>query len=166
MKIPKKDRIKEIVRLFGYGYKVKDIAKLLEVSKSTIYRDYQDFRVNNDSVISDILYRVDKKDIKKSLESLGYSDICVLSKRFSCGYWIQNKNAKINKLIPFLSQFFYFDLSPVNFNRDDIKKAYFRKAKKLHPDMTKINTNKEFSDMKVMYETLLKTINLMNSEVI
>ncbi len=166
MKIPKKDRIAEIIRLFGYGYKVKDIAKLLEVSKSTIYRDYHEFRVNSDFVISDILYRIDKQNVRKSIESLSYSDICVLSKRFSCGYWVQNKNAKINKLIPFLSQFFYFDLNPVNFNRDDIKRAYFKKAKKLHPDMTKIDTNKEFSDMNRVYNTLLKTINLMNSEVI
>lgn len=162
MKIPKKDRVKEIIRLFSYGYKVKDIAKLLEVSKSTIYRDYQDFRINSSFVISDILYRVDKNNIKNSLEKLSYSDIVVLAKRFNCGAWIQNKKRKIEKLIPFLSQFFYFDLNPINFNRDDIKRAYFKKAKELHPDMTKIDTNKEFSDMNKIYNILLKTINLMN----
>ena len=161
MKIPKQERIKEIVRLLGYGYKFKEIANMLKVSKSTIYRDYQNFRINTDFVISDILYKVDKKDIENSLESLKYTDICVLSKKFSCGYWINNKKAKIAKLTPFLSLFFYFGLNPISFTKESIKIAYFKKAKQLHPDKTKINTNKEFSDMRIIYETLLKTVELM-----
>jgi len=161
MKIPKKSRIKEIVRLFSYGYKVKDISKLLEVSKSTIYRNYQEFRLNNDFVVKDILYHIDKIDVKKGLNELSYSDICLLAKKFKCGYWISNKKGKIEKLLPFLSLFFYFDLNPLKFNRKDIKLAYFKKAKLTHPDSTRLNTNKEFSNMKVMYDTLLKTINLM-----
>ena len=161
MKIPKKDRIREIVRLLSFGYKFQEISKLLKVSKSTIYRDYQNFRVNTNFVISDILYKVDKQDIENSLESLKYTDICVLAKRFNCGYWINNKKGKIAKLTPFLSLFFYFELNPISFTKESIKKAYFKKAKKLHPDMTKLDTNKEFSDMKVIYETLLKTVELM-----
>ena len=161
MKIPKQERIKEIVRLLSYGYKFQEIAIILKVSKSTIYRDYQQFRVNTDFVISDILYKVDKKDVKNSLELLKYSDIVVLSKKFQCGYWINNKKGKIEKLTPFLSLFFYFDLTPISFTKETIKRAYFKKAKLLHPDMTKIDTNKEFSDMNVIYNTLLKTIKLM-----
>lgn len=160
-KINKKERITEIVRLLSYGYKIKDIAKILKVSESTIYRDYQEYRTNSDSVISDILYKIDKINIQKSLNDLSYSDVCVLSKRFNCGDWIRKKEKKIEKLLPFISMFLYFDLNPTNYSRDDIKRAYFKKAKQTHPDITKLDTNKEFNDMNVIYNTLLKTIAVM-----
>ena len=160
-KINKKERITEIVRLLSYGYKIKDIAKILKVSESTIYRDYQEYRTNSDSVISDILYKIDKINIQKSLNDLSYSDVCILSKKLKCGDWIRKKEKKIEKLTPFISMFFYFDLNPTNYNKNDIKRAYFKKAKQIHPDITKINTNKEFSDMNVIYNTLLKTIAVM-----
>ena len=166
MKIPKNYRIKEIVKLLTHGYKFKEIATILKVSKSTIYKNYQEFRLNNDFIISDILYKIkvshtiNKRDIKTSLELLSYSDICILSKKFSCGYWIRKKTIKIEKLTTYLSMFFYFNINPVKFTLSDIKRAYYKKAKLLHPDITKIDTNKEFSNMKIIYDTLLKTIYL------
>ena len=161
MKIPKNYRIKEIVKLLSRGYKVKEIAKVLSVSVSTIYRDYQNFRLNANFVISDILYKIDKINIEKSLQKLSYSDICLLAKRFNCCYWIRSKLGKISKLVPFLSVFFYFDLNPVSFTKESIKRAYFKKAKQLHPDMTKKDTNKEFCNMKIYYNVLLKTVELI-----
>lgn len=160
-KINKKNRIKEIVKLLSYDYKFKEIAKMLNVSLSTIYRDYQYFRINTDFVITDILYKINKLSIKKDLENLSNSDICVLAKRFNCGYWIRKKCRKIEKLIPFLSMFFYFDLNPINCNRNDIKRGYYKKAKQLHPDMTKKDTNQDFINMKVIYNTLLHTLEAM-----
>ena len=41
---------------------------------------------------------MDKMNVKKSLESLSYSDIIVLTKKFNCGYWMPNKAGKIKNL--------------------------------------------------------------------
>lgn len=157
----KEKRITEIVGLLGYGHSIKEIAGILNLSESTIYKDYQEYRVNSIHAIEYILYKIDKLNVRKSLESLTYSDICVLSKRFQCGYWIRKKSKKIEKLVPFLNMFYYFNLNPANYTKDQIKIAYFRKAKEVHPDKTKRDTSKEFNDLNTIYNTLLKTIEAM-----
>lgn len=153
----KQNRIKDIIRLLKSGYNFKDISKMLKFSLSTIYNDYKYYRIHNDYEVNIILVKLNKFNLKNSLENLCYSDITILSNRFSVGYWKNNKKFRIEKLFSFLSMFYYFDLNPLNYNRDKVKLAYFRKAKLYHPDFTKRNTEKEFNNLNIIYNTLLRS---------
>ncbi len=48
-----------------------------------------------------------------------------------------------------------FDLDPKNATRDDLKNAYYKLAKKYHPDNSETGDRKIFEKIEIMYKSLI-----------
>ena len=120
------------------GYSVKEIARNLSLSTSTIYiylgENYDD---NNFERIMNILFN---RGISY-LDCLSYKELCCLSRKIKVyGF---NKQAKINHLKDALRECVILHLYPQRYySKEDIKHAYKIRAKETHPDLNK-NESKE-----------------------
>ncbi len=143
---------------YKLGDSVKEIAKVINKSTSTVYKYIQ--------VVQDKLrYPILKAEIKIALVqgnfksfivNLPYKDICLIRREFYLyGY---DKESKIKAILDFFKDFITLGLYPWEFNKNDIKIAFRKKAKETHPDLNNKadKFGKEFQEVHRVYTNFVK----------
>ncbi len=146
------------LEMYSNGWKVSVISKVVQKAESTIYSYLQEEYDN-------IRFPVLKQEIKKALlqedfrafvMNLPYKDICLIRRNYHLYGW--DKDSKIEAILGYFKHYSVLGLYPDNLNQETIKKAFFRKAKKVHPDLNKEmhKSGKAFQEVHQSYEYLLE----------
>jgi len=158
MKMNKQEAKNLTINLFHQGFSVSYIAESVKKSKSTVYKYIQEYR--DEKVFPKL-----EKEIKKTLlsgdftayiHSLSYIEICMITRHFKlAGY---DKNSKIKSILKYFKDYSILGLYPENLNKAGVKKAFYRRAKKVHPDFNKSMDKKgeEFQEVYQSYTTLME----------
>ena len=145
------------LEMYKNGWKVKVIAKTVERSESTVYAYLQNqYDEVNFPILKDLL----KKallcgDFKRFVESLSYKDLSMIRRKFGLYGW--DKATKIKAILDYFKHYSVLGLYPDKLTRDTIKRAFFRKAKEVHPDLNKRETKRgeRFQEVYQSYNYLL-----------
>ena len=148
---------KMVLEMYSQGCKVSFIATSINRTKSTVYRyleqDFDEIRYPIlESEIKEVLFQ---GDLKRYISNLTYRDICVIRRKFNLyGY---NKKSKVKAILEYFKHYSILGLYPDRITRDDIKKAFYRKAREVHPDTNKSldKSGKEFQEVYQSYNYLL-----------
>lgn len=140
------------------GDSVKEIAKVINKSKTTVYRYIQVFqdKIRYPVLKAEIKIALFYGDFKSFVENLSYKDICLIRRKF--GLYGSNKEAKIKAILEYFKVFSVLGLYPENLTKHEIKIAFRNKAKQTHPDLNKNSDKfgKEFQAVHQAYSTLVR----------
>jgi len=155
--IRKLKRKKHALGFKKQGFSVKVIAKKIGVSKVTIYRYFQEeYDKKRYPELKDQIKKVlIQDDLGAFLETLSYKDICLLRRRFDLyGY---DRDSKIRAITKYFKHFSILGVYPENLTRSGVKKAFYKKVKKVHPDINKklSRDGREFQEVYQSYTHLL-----------
>jgi hypothetical protein len=158
--IRKSERKDKTLQLKRQGYSIRIISKKVGVSQTTIYNYLQEeYDKNRYPILREDIKRVLLQgDLESYLMDLSYRDISVLRRKFKVyGY---SKDSKIKALLKYFEHYSILGLYPENLTRSEIKKAFYKKVKKVHPDMNKSldRSGKEFQEVYNSYTYLLARV--------
>lgn len=148
----------EIYEMYSKGISVKILARKLNKSTSTIYKyihEMQD-QLRYPQLKQEIKQILLAGDFKNYILTLDYSAICILKRKFHL--YGNTKNQKIESILAYFKTYSLLGIYPEHLNKAIVKKAYFVKAKKVHPDLTKKDTNKEFIELNQAYNEIIQVI--------
>jgi len=150
----------EIYEMYQKGMSVSDLSDNIGKSKSTIYRyinEAQD-KIRYPQLRKEIRDVLLTGDFEEYIRNLEYSDVCILRRKFNLyGY---DKKSKINSILKYFKSYSILGIYPENINRDIVKKAYFKMAKRTHPDSTKNKDSTQFKEVNVAYQNLMKQVTI------
>ncbi|KKM85093.1 hypothetical protein LCGC14_1292500 [marine sediment metagenome] len=148
---------KIILEMYGEGWKVSIIAKTVSKGQSTIYKILQeDYDKNRFPILKDLITKaLLQEDFTQFIRSLTYRDICLLRRTYKLSGF--DKETKIKAILAYFKHFSILGIYPDDLTRDSIKKAFFRKAKEVHPDLNKRETKRgeKFQEVYQSYNYLL-----------
>lgn len=132
----KKAQAKKIaIEMKNKGFKVPDICDAIGKSVSTVYlylrEDYHEKRLP--ALKQEIKHALLCGDFREYIKSLPYKDLCLIRNEFThAGY---NKLSTIMGIWDYFKDYSLLGLYPENISREEIKRAFKRQAKKVHPDL-------------------------------
>lgn len=141
---------------YTHKVKVSKIAKCFNRSERTIYNWISDMKViyRYEEIKKEIKQVLLCGDFKKYINSLTYSDLCLIRRKFRLyGY---NKANTIDSILKYFKSYSILGLYPDSLNYRIIKSAYYKKAKETHPDITKDNGNK-FKEVRNAFEIIMNS---------
>lgn len=139
------------------GDSVKEISKKLSLSTSTIYRYLSEHY--DETRFPDLKREIKQEllggDFRKYIHELSYKDICLIRRKITFGGW--DRETKIKAILDHFKHYSILGLYPENINKNDIKRAFYKKAKKVHPDVNKDldKSGTEFIEVYESYSYLL-----------
>ncbi len=154
-----KKTFKEYVfECYQNGDSVKEIAEVINKSTSTVYRYIQTIqdKVRYPILKTEIKIALVRGNFKSFIANLSYTDICLIRREFYLsGY---NKETKIQAILNFFKDFITLGLYPWEFDKNDIKIAFRKRAKETHPDLNKKvgKFGEEFQEVHRVYTKFVK----------
>lgn len=144
---------------YSNGVKVSTLIKIVNKSKSTIYRYIQEIRdiIMYPKIVSEIKIAMYDNSLEDYFMHLNYSDLCLIARKI--GVWGNTRKDRINRLNEYFRLYSILNIFPENtLTKDDIKRAYKRMAKRTHPDLNKnlSKMGKEFQEVHFAYTRLIK----------
>ncbi|KKL89288.1 hypothetical protein LCGC14_1916190 [marine sediment metagenome] len=90
------------------------------------------------------------------VNNLSYKDISLIRRKFRL--YGSDKASKIKTIIEYFKDFSILGLYPENLTKDQIKRAFRKKAKETHPDLNKTldKSGKEFQEVYQSYSLLVQ----------
>lgn len=155
----KKEQAKKLtIKLRNEGFSIYYICKETGKSQASIYRYLQeDYDEKYFPILKDSLKdAISKNNLQEFLDSLSYRELCCLSRNYH--QWGQDKRSRKVALLRYFKHFNNLGLYPDGpFTKDDIKRAFRKRAKQVHPDLNKsLNKNgAEFQEVYNSYTYLL-----------
>lgn len=145
-----------VKKLMELAFSVKEISHILNISQSYVYKlqtiIYDD--LVKDDLRNDFKNAISNNELVSFLESLSFKKLCCLSRMYYT--YGKSRIEKINHCLERFSMWNKLGLYPENISKDAIKRAYFKSSKKTHPDLTKRDTSREFIELNVIYQDLIK----------
>jgi len=140
------------------GDSVKEIAKIINKSETTVYRYIQVFqdKIRYPILKAEIKIALHYGDFKSFIENLSYKDVCLIRRKFKLSGF--DKASKIKAIIEFFKDFSVLGIFPEELSKHKIKIAFRNKAKQTHPDLNKNfdKFGKEFQAVHYAYRILVK----------
>ncbi len=153
-RVNKQSAKKISLEMYSNGWKVSVISKVVQKSESTIYNYLQE---EYDTIRFPVLKQaLLQEDFQAFVMNLSYKDICLIRRKYYLYGW--DKNSKIKAILEYFKHYSILGLFPDNLNQETIKKAFFRKAKKVHPDLNKEmhKSGEAFQEVHQAYTQLLE----------
>lgn len=145
-------------QLYQNGKSVKYIAAFMMKSKSTIYRwiseikDVKEFPIIKKQIKKVLL----QGNFKSFVTALSYSDLCMI--RRNIGLYGSNKKSIQNSILEYFRSYSILGLYPEGLNRSIVKRAYYKKARETHPDMTKMDSATAFMAVDLAYREVMSEV--------
>jgi len=147
-----------IFECYENGDSVKEIAKIINKSKTTVYGYIQVIqdKIRYPILKAEIKIALNYGDFKSFVENLVYKDICIIRRKFRL-YGV-DKKSKIQAILDFFKDFSILGLFPEELTKLKIKLAYRKMSMKTHPDLNKNldKSGREFQAVYHAYSTLVK----------
>lgn len=136
------------------NYSVSEIAEEMMCSNSTIYRVLNNSNEYVSYILSKIQYdlQVKNDDLYSILKSMKTIEINVLMGALH--QWKSTKFERVYYLSKIIRHIFALRMNIFDFNRTSVKIAFYRRSKKVHPDMKGGNCQ-DFIELRNSYQALL-----------
>lgn len=154
----KKQAKENAIELRSKGFSIYYICKETGKSQASIYRYLQeDYDEKCFPILKESLKdAISKNGLQAFLDSLSYQELCCFSRQFH--QWGQDKRGRKVALMRYFKHFNNLGFFPESsFSKDDIKRAFRKRAKQVHPDLNKSlsKNGAEFQELYKSYTYLL-----------
>ncbi|MFW9971903.1 MAG: DnaJ domain-containing protein [Candidatus Odinarchaeota archaeon] len=142
------------------GDSVKEIAKIINRSTSTVYRYINEMheKIRYPQMKNEIRSILLCGNFTKYVNELSYRDVCLLARRFQL-YGTTRKD-KINSILKYFKSYSILGIFPENLSKAIVKKAYKKRARETHPDLNKNfdKAGKEFIEVQRAYNQIIAEV--------